>query len=406
MFNSAPVAIYEFVGNGKRLRYYNSVKPDKAMLTPVIFIADNIITADFYYDNFKSVAKDRPFYVIELPGMGTNNERPNKAIDQDINLINNWVESLGFEKINLVANSYTTLWAIDFALGFPEKVEKLVLYGTTSRIRESTRKILSYQLDQLREENYKDFAISMAHTMTNYHKILDRDKLDHAIDKFVELAHLQKKNLEAYLEKILAWEDIFRGTESSTDVLIVTGEYDPLSGPYESFLISKKCVSRSMAIISETDHQCLWDKPDICLRLCKRFLKGQPLGRMKDIQLYQKTEYPMEKIRQSNRWLLDTKGHLDLEIGLNVPVEIKEISAGGFHFTCRDVEQKFIAMNHDAVAHIPNEDILIKVAIVPVPDKKGHYIAHYNPQDFNHLNNIHTLIDRLAMQGKPFWKAA
>ncbi len=406
MFNSTPVAIYDFVGNGKKLRYFNVVKPDKAMYTPVVFIADSIITSDYYYEHFKSLSKDRPFYVIELPGMGTNCERANKAIDQDINLINNWAESLGFEKISLVANSYTTLWAIDYALGFPDKVENLVLYGSTSRIRPSTRKILAYQLEQLRQENYRDFAVSMAHTMTNYSMMLDRDKLDDTIGKFIELAHLQKKNLETYLQKILAWEDIFRGTESSVDVLLVTGEYDPLSGPYESFLISKKCVSRSLAIISETDHQCLWDKADVCVRLCKRFLKKQPLGRMKDIQLYQKAEYPQEKIRQSDRWLLDTNGLLDLEIGLNVPVEIKEISSGGFHFTCKEVEQKFIALNYSAIAHIPNEDILIKVAIVPLAEKKGHYIAHFNPQDFNHLNNIHGLLDRLAMRNKPYWKAA
>lgn len=406
MSKSEPIAIYEFVGNGKRLRYFNTVKPDKAMLTPVVFIADNIITADFYYESFKSVSNDRPFYVIELPGMGTNNERPNKAIDQDINLINNWVESLGFEKISIVANSYTTLWAIDYALGYPEKVEKLVLYGTTSRIRQSTRKILTYQLEQLRQENYRDFAISMAHTMTNFETSYDQENLEKSIDKFTELGHLEKRNLEAYLEKVLAWEDIFRGTESNTDVLIVTGEHDPLSGPYESFLISKKCVSRSLAVISETDHQCLWEKPDICLRLCKRFLKGQPLGRMKDIQLYQKSDFPMEKIRRSNRWMLERKAHLDLEIGLNVPVEIKEISTGGFRFTCRDVEQKFIAMNYSAIAHIPDEDIFIKVAIVPLADHRGEYIAHYNPQDFNHLSNIHTLIDRIAMHNKPYWKAA
>lgn len=402
---SAPLAIYEYTDGGKKVRYVHTVKPEKAMLNPLVILADHFYPTELYYEHFQGIAKDRPFYIVELPGMGLNEDRPNKVIDQDINLLNRWATSLGFEKISLVASSYTCLWAIDYALGYPDQVESLVLYGATSRIRPATRKLLTYQLEQLRLDNIKDFAVSMAHATTNYEKLYDHEKLKHHVDKNCEQAVINKHHLEIYLQKILAWEDVFRGTSENIDLLLVAGEFDQLSGSYESFLLGKKCVDRTLAIMSEVDHHCIWDRPDIAARLCRRFLNNQPLSRMKDIKLNQRTDYPLEKIRQRDRYLMDRKGLMNLEIGLNVPVQIKEMSTAGFRFTCKEVEQKFIALKYGAVAHIPEEDILVKVAIVPIPDQRGEYIAHFNPQDFKHLDQINDFIARTALTEAPVWKA-
>ncbi len=96
-----------------------------------------ISTINTWEYNFEELSKHFRVIALDLPGFGASSKPENirYTIPEMTELLNQFIEAKGLDKVVLVGQDFSGLVGIDYALSYPEKVSALVLvspYGTIS----------------------------------------------------------------------------------------------------------------------------------------------------------------------------------------------------------------------------------------------------------------------------------
>jgi pimeloyl-ACP methyl ester carboxylesterase len=74
-------------------------------------------------------------YALDLPGHGQSEGQGRTSISAYADFVAAFIETLGLEKATLVGHSMGGATALDFALRYPERLDRLVLVGSGARLR-------------------------------------------------------------------------------------------------------------------------------------------------------------------------------------------------------------------------------------------------------------------------------
>lgn len=101
-------------------------------LLPVVLVHGFGISSSYFVPTVRSLAREFAVYAPDLPGHGKS-ATPPRALDISglADALIAWMDAVGLSRAALVANSMGCQVAVDAAVRFPQRVDRLVLSGIT-----------------------------------------------------------------------------------------------------------------------------------------------------------------------------------------------------------------------------------------------------------------------------------
>ena len=383
--------------------YKSIVYPQNAHKTPVILLSGILSSQEELTIEAKSLAQEFPVYTVDLPGLGRNFKQA-----KEVSLLENtdyavilkkFFDYLGLETVYLVGQSSSASIAFTFASCFEECVKKLILSGITDQLRESVGFILGEAVGFLEKEEKEKFASSIVLNMMNFSK---RKKVQKSRELkqslYDSLRTCDDNGKQCYRANFLRLKNQRELPKApQCEVLILAGEYDNFTTPFESFEVSKKCPNSTFVLIKEADHMVTQEKRDVVTRVYRRYLNDASLKRMKDVEYFRKKDFPLERIRMEPRWFLNDTGFLDYGEGNCIPINVVDINNFGCRIFTSSSDHKTFSRKSKFVLHIPKEDIKVEVFIFKHA-VNGHLRGIFKHYTFNKVKEFESSIDKVAMR--------
>lgn len=376
------------------IKHGQLVSPANAIKTPVVYLTSPLFKESGLEKLINNVGKDSPVYLVELP-IGEEN-----LTFSDLGkILALYLDQIGVGKVHLLAYGFESYVAHSFASNYPERIGKLMIGGCVESPRESVALIMQEALNSYFKDEHKHFVTTTLLNMFNFGQrervSRAQDLISEMIDQISESAEsvcYLKENIERFLE--------FKNLERAPlcDTLIMSGEYDRFATPYETFAVSKRIPRSEFVIVNHADHLGLIEKNDVFSRLIRRFVAEKPLNRMKDIEVFEKKTYPVEKIRMEPRWELNDVAFLDSGNGVFVPINIVDINKYGCklftsfkdHQSVQDIEgeKKFYL-------HFPEENWKVELFLFQ-QSEDGHFRGVFRHCDWDSTLAFESYVDMIG----------
>lgn len=381
-----------------KIHFLSFTKPTNAHKSPIILLGGafhNFSSLKFETEN---LAKDAPVYLVDLPGLGGNPQAaPDLTIEDYAHLLKTFCDNLGIDRTSLIGLSYSSAIAFTFASLYQDRMNKLVLGGITTRLRDSVKHLLEESLHMLTVNELERFASGIVLNMMNFsqrHNIADSGKVHECLYKnIISFNREDMARYRANLARLIEQDGLPRAPQCP--VLVISGEFDNFTTPYENFQVARNCPQSTYVVVKGSDHMVSHEKSDVMTRLYRRFIADQPLNRMKDVELLEKKEFPRDKIRLEPRYLLNDVGYLDNGNGVFVPVNIVDINKFGCRLYTTFKDHRSLKRSQQFILHIPTEDMQMDMIIFKQADN-GHFRGIFKHQTFERTKMFEGFIEKVA----------
>ena len=260
------------------INYLGFTKPKNAHKNPIVILGGAFQKFYSFKKDVQTLMEEFPVYLVDLPGQGGNEQFAEALGFEDYaDLLLGWVERMGIDKITPIALSYGSAIGYYYASKYPDKTDKLILGGTTAKLRDSVRSLLEESLYALERGEMKDFSAGVVLNLLNFSK---RDQIQGAefLSKtlYRSMQKLSDTDKEKYIHntiRLLNLEKLPLGP--SCETLVLAGEFDHFTTPAECFSVSKLCYNSTFGIVKNTDHLAPYEKKDLVNKIYKKFLNGE-----------------------------------------------------------------------------------------------------------------------------------
>ena len=382
-----------------QVNYLSFTKPANAHKTPVILLGGAFHTFSSLAYEAENLSKDCPVYLVDLPGLGGNKQSANDlAIEDYAVILKNFLDNLGIDRASFVALSYSSAIGYTFASLFPERTLKLILGGATTKLRDSVKHLLEESLHLLAVNELERFASGIVLNMMNFsqrHNISSSGQVHQNLYKnILSFTDSDISRYKANFARLIDQDGLPRAPQCP--VLIISGEFDNFTTPYENFQVARNCPQSTYVVVKGTDHLASYEKTDVVTRLYRRYFSDQPLNRMKDVEVLENEEFPRDRIRMEPRYLLNDVGYLDSGNGVFVPVNIVDINNFGCRLYTSFKDHNSLKRTQKFILHIPGEDMQMNMIIFKQADN-GHYRGIFKHQTFERTKVFEGFIDKIAL---------
>ena len=263
-----------------------SKKESKSL--PMIFLGGAGMAVDKLGSLLHDLAQENDVIAMDLPGFGMADYLPAEfPLTFYADLLEDFIESNKFEKVNLVGCSYGTAPCILYAQSNPKKVHKLIAGGTMSGIPASWRERITKTArlaTATDEHGRKEFSYLFSSSIINP-EIIDRMPRGRAWARSVERAASKmtvtaRKSFQANTERLLASQLKPEGLPSNVESLFFTGEYDHFTRPELCLEISKWFKYSTFTTVIGADHLVYSQKQAVMIGLISQFLKGDCISKV------------------------------------------------------------------------------------------------------------------------------
>ena len=265
--------------------HHSFAAPATAARPPLVFIGGAFQNAWSFLREVKHFISQRPVILVDLPGQGQNNQLSEGLSFGDFaTLLKRFLDEHHLNRIIPVGLSYGSGIAYTFAQQFPERVERLILGGTTEQIRVRVDRALRssfWYLDQGREDA---FASAVIHHLLN----LPHRDVTRVSDRLIEsmragmLALSDTERLRYRHNSTRLFSDRLNG-RLSCRTMVFTAKYDHFTAPYEALSIAQKCDSVDFVMIERGDHLAPVQNPRSVIALYDAFLNDVPLSNIEGV---------------------------------------------------------------------------------------------------------------------------
>ena len=240
---------------------------------PLVFVHGVGLDHQMWKPQIKSFL-DFSTLTYDLLGHGkTNFEKESITLDDFSNQLLSIINFLKIEKINLVGFSLGSLISLDFASKFNEKINSLILIGTTYKRTEEQRKMVIDRYNQAKLNKpiskqalkrwFSDKYLSNhPETYEEFIQILNKNPDDHK-------NFLKSYNLFAYHV-----DDIEKIKKINCKTLVITGSNDPGSTPLMSKELANDLLNAKFVEIPDGKHLCSIECADIVNKNIKNFIEN------------------------------------------------------------------------------------------------------------------------------------
>jgi pimeloyl-ACP methyl ester carboxylesterase len=252
--------------------------PETQDRTPVMFIGGAFQNAWSFLREVKHFLPQRPIILLDLPGQGQNEQLSDGLSFADLaDLADRFLDSQSIAKVIPIAMSYGSGIACALAHRHPERVERIILGGTTQRIRsrvETTLRMSFWGLDQGRDS---EFAAGVVHHLLN----LPHRGVTNVTDRLIEALRVGMLELTDN-ERVR-----YRGNTSrlfregldariSPRMLVFTGQYDHFTPPFEGLALATQGAASEFVIMEQGDHLSAIENPRTHIALYDAFINDKP----------------------------------------------------------------------------------------------------------------------------------
>lgn len=277
---------HTLVINDYQIDYLAFSHPETADNTPLVFLGGA-------FQNFMSFKKEvqmfwteRPVILLDLPSQGSNCQLcPELDFSDFALLINQFLDHAHIEKIHLVGLSYGSAMAFQFAADFPNRIGKLILGGTTPKVREDNKYLLKKSLKVLERGDRQFFAHGVVENLINLPFKEVTQIPERVINGlFKAMLNLDENSQQRYIHntsRLIKIDEIQGQVKCPT--LILTGEYDNFTTPYENYLMAQKIPGSEFVLIKNGDHLSQLEKRPVLIDLYQQFLLGSALDEIEQI---------------------------------------------------------------------------------------------------------------------------
>jgi pimeloyl-ACP methyl ester carboxylesterase len=250
---------------------------DKA---PLVFIGGAFQNAWSFLREVRHFIGQRPVILVDLPGQGQNNQLSGDLRFTDLaDLLRAFFDHHGVQTIIPVGLSYGSAIAFAFARQYPERVDRLILGGTTESIRPRVAQALGasfWYLDQGRTDLFADAVIH--HLLNLPHRAATR--LGDRVVEGMRVGMLELTDVERlrYRENSTRLFNDSLSGDLTCRTMVFTARYDHFTAPFEAFGVSQRCRNPEFVMIENGDHLAPVEVPKTVLALYDAFLNDKPLS--------------------------------------------------------------------------------------------------------------------------------
>ncbi|MFN0041290.1 MAG: alpha/beta fold hydrolase [Burkholderiales bacterium] len=228
-----------------------------------------------------------PVVVVDLPGQGNNAQEADELnFDDFAGILDALCEAEGLHRVVALGLSYGSAIAHAFACRYPQRVEKLILGGTSARLRDSIVATLRHSLGLIGENEREAFATGAILHLLNHSKrdrtgISDR-LIQRMYESIFELDEPARRRYRANTERLIG----YRMTQAPhVPTLVYVGEFDSFTSPRESWEVSRMIPGARFALIADADHLVPLQRQKVELQLYHAFLLDQlPLEKVEGLK--------------------------------------------------------------------------------------------------------------------------
>ena len=246
---------------------------------PIVFIGGAFQNAWSFLREVRHFIDQRPVILVDLPGQGQNNQLSESLTFRGLAmLLRQFLDQHRINRIVPVGLSYGSGIAYTFAVDSPDRVERLMLGGTTEQIRARVHNALLtsfWYLDQGRDDL---FAGAVIHHLLNLSQrnatgISDRlvDSLRVGMMELSDIERLRYKHNSARL-----FSDRLTG-QVTCKTLVFTATHDHFTAPFEALSLAQRCSLCEFVMVERGDHLAPVENPKTVIGLYDAFLNDRPL---------------------------------------------------------------------------------------------------------------------------------
>ncbi len=297
---------------------------------PVLLLGGAFQCFRSFASEVEELLADHPVILLDLPSQGGNLQlAPELSLEALADLIAGFVEELHLPPLMPIGLSYGSALAALFAARHPQHCARLLLAGITAFGRRGARVLLEESLALLAEGRSAEFAHGAVTGLLNptrsqetgvapvFRKALLR-----------QLQRLSASDIERYRQNSRRLLD-FTGFRDHPvcPTLILAGEYDHFTQPWEHTQFASACAAADCALIHNADHLAQFEQRSACASLYNPFLRGEPLPLIS----------PGSSHLPRSQWLQLEKRHEARNAPLHSRARLQHAELGEFNVDVREL---------------------------------------------------------------------
>ncbi|MGX5218038.1 alpha/beta fold hydrolase [Pseudomonas segetis] len=263
-----------------RLQYLAYATNSHDSRQPVLFIGGAFQSFRSFSHEVGELLADHPVILLDLPGQGGNLQPAGELSLEDLaDLIAGFISELNLPAVMPIGLSYGSALAALFACRHPGKCYRLLLSGVAAFGRPGARLLLEESLHILEQGDIKLFAQGVVSGLINPLRI-EETGISPTFQKALlrQLQRLSGSEIQRYQQNSRRLLD-FQGFDAhpKCPTLIIAGEYDHFTQPWEHAHFAAACADAEFAIINNADHLAQLERRPSCSQLYLPFLQGRTL---------------------------------------------------------------------------------------------------------------------------------
>lgn len=310
---------------------------------PVLFIGGAFQTFRSFSHEISELLCDHPVILLDLPSQGSNLQLASELSLEDLaDLIAAFICELNLPAVMPVGLSYGSALAALFACRHPSQCQRLLLSGVAAFGRPGARLLLEESLQVLEQGQIRTFAQGVISGLINPLRT-HQTGISPTFQKVMlrQLQRLSSSEIQRYQQNSQRLLD-FQGFDSHPQcpTLILAGEYDHFTQPWEHAHFAADCANAEFAIIQGADHLAQIERRQSCNQLYLPFLHSMPLPvnstgalRVEPAALLQ-----LERRQEPRTVPLHPQAHLQQVDGRKCQIEIVELGFFGGVFRTDNIQ--------------------------------------------------------------------
>ena len=258
--------------NGVGLNYRESGRRDKR----TIVFAHPVLFDSTVFDHLVSeLAGDFHLIVLDIHGHGESGYRTPLTLEDLATDYYQLLTRLGISKFTWVGYSIGGMIGMRLALEHPDVIESLILMATTARLDPPQIRDQTWPLWEMFRAGHREHIVDAA--LRFFFAATTFGSQPRLIAKYRnKVTHYNQVQAEAMFEVARA---VFDRTDISDQIdaikvptLAIAGREDPLATPGELEVIISRIPNARLAIVDETSHLLVVEKPQEIAQLVREFL--------------------------------------------------------------------------------------------------------------------------------------
>jgi pimeloyl-ACP methyl ester carboxylesterase len=300
-----------------RIDYLPFSKPENEHKPALLVVGGAFQNFTSYKYCVECIYDHYPVILLDLPSLGSNDQlAPDLGMEDLADLVYGFVVDTGLPSVHLMGLSLGSAIASTFAYKYPQLTEKLIVAGIVTRPRKSWRMLVEESVRVLEQGRMDEFSQAVVLYLVNYMHLRETGLTPTARRMFYKQMKSLTDNEQARYtingRRLLSVEGMLGYPEC--DTLVMTGEYDSFTLPWENATFADRCPNAQFVLIKNADHLPQLEKREVSLNLFSAFLRGASLEEVEGIRLMPRGCSETIERRRSERLIpSNPRGHMTSE---------------------------------------------------------------------------------------------